>query len=259
VDAGTDSGTTNSCNPTVSSYQQARCNQTAVYNGNLYECISQAMNVNGETTGCGSTGVYCSTIAPDNLAWGTKAWQLVQSCSTSCTPTTCAAQGKNCGSISDACGGTLNCGTCSSGQTCSSSNVCQTSCTCSGLQCGSDGCGGSCGTCPSGDTCNASGQCVCAPSCNGRQCGTDGCGGSCGNCTSDQTCDDDAGTCQTSVLQCGFIAPWDPNKPWYDYKVGDENVGSNNHVYSCKNVAYCIYDPTNYYGYTYGWTDLGPC
>src|SRR5262249_35091941 len=68
ADAGTDSGN-NSCNPSVSSYQQARCNQTAVYNGNLYKCISQAVNVNGETTGCGTTGVYCSTIAPDNAAW----------------------------------------------------------------------------------------------------------------------------------------------------------------------------------------------
>jgi lysozyme len=31
---------------------------------------------------------------------------------------------------------------------------------CSGLSCGSDGCGGSCGTCPSGQTCNTSGQCT---------------------------------------------------------------------------------------------------
>ncbi|WP_257462748.1 Ig-like domain-containing protein [Archangium lipolyticum] len=41
-----------------------------------------------------------------------------------CTPTTCAAQGKNCGTLSDGCGGTLNCGTCSSGQACSPLNVC---------------------------------------------------------------------------------------------------------------------------------------
>jgi hypothetical protein len=31
-----------------------------------------------------------------------------------CTPTTCAAAGKNCGTIPDGCGGTLNCGSCSS-------------------------------------------------------------------------------------------------------------------------------------------------
>jgi YVTN family beta-propeller protein len=33
---------------------------------------------------------------------------------TVCTPTTCAAQGKNCGTMSDGCGGTLDCGTCPS-------------------------------------------------------------------------------------------------------------------------------------------------
>jgi hypothetical protein len=47
--------------------------------------------------------------------------------SSSCTPTTCAAQGKNCGSISDGCGGTLSCGTCTSPQTCGgggTANVC---------------------------------------------------------------------------------------------------------------------------------------
>ena len=79
----------------------------------------------------------------------------------SCTPTTCSAQGKNCGSISDGCGGTLGCGTCGSGQTCSN-NVCTAACTpktCSGLgfNCGSasDGCGGTinCGACGTGQTC----------------------------------------------------------------------------------------------------------
>jgi N-acetylneuraminic acid mutarotase len=41
-----------------------------------------------------------------------------------CTPTTCAAQGKNCGTLSDGCGGTLTCGSCPSGQLCSAGNVC---------------------------------------------------------------------------------------------------------------------------------------
>jgi predicted secreted protein len=40
-------------------------------------------------------------------------------------------------------------------------NVCTPSC--SGKQCGSDGCGGSCGTCGAGTTCNASNQCVVTP------------------------------------------------------------------------------------------------
>ena len=38
-----------------------------------------------------------------------------------CTPTTCAAQGKNCGTVSDGCGGSLNCGdTCDNHETCQS-------------------------------------------------------------------------------------------------------------------------------------------
>ncbi len=36
-----------------------------------------------------------------------------------CVPYTCAGLGYNCGSWSDGCGGTLNCGTCASGYTCS--------------------------------------------------------------------------------------------------------------------------------------------
>jgi hypothetical protein len=41
-----------------------------------------------------------------------------------CKPTTCAGQGKNCGSIPDGCGGTLHCGTCANGQPCPMTNVC---------------------------------------------------------------------------------------------------------------------------------------
>ena len=44
-----------------------------------------------------------------------------------CTPTTCASLGRNCGFWSDNCGGTLNCGTCVAGQTCSN-GVCVSLC-----------------------------------------------------------------------------------------------------------------------------------
>src|SRR2546428_3848032 len=40
-----------------------------------------------------------------------------------CTPTTCAAQGKNCGTIADGCGGTLTCGVCTAPQTCGGGGV----------------------------------------------------------------------------------------------------------------------------------------
>src|SRR5207302_949588 len=43
---------------------------------------------------------------------------LTVTAASGCTPTTCSAQGKNCGSLSDGCGGTLSCGSCSSPQTC---------------------------------------------------------------------------------------------------------------------------------------------
>jgi hypothetical protein len=89
-----------------------------------------------------------------------------------CTPTTCAAQGKNCGTIPDGCGGTLSCGSCAAPQSCGGSgvaNVCggctpTVSCASAGYHCGplADGCGNTlnCGTCDSGMTCN-SGICGC--------------------------------------------------------------------------------------------------
>ncbi len=40
-----------------------------------------------------------------------------------CTPTTCSAQNKNCGTILDGCGNSLNCGSCNSGYSCNN-NVC---------------------------------------------------------------------------------------------------------------------------------------
>ncbi len=40
-----------------------------------------------------------------------------------CTPKTCAQVGANCGSVSDGCGGTLSCGTCTAPQTCGGNNV----------------------------------------------------------------------------------------------------------------------------------------
>src|SRR2546428_1548200 len=105
---------------------------------------------------------------------------------------TCASPGFSCGSVPDGCGGTLNCGTCPSGQVCNIYNQCGVPCTPStcaqvGANCGEtgDGCGGiiDCGTCPAGQTCNSI---ICVPSCTpatcqslGYNCGTasDGCGG----------------------------------------------------------------------------------
>ena len=89
-----------------------------------------------------------------------------------CTATTCTALGHTCGSYSDNCGGTLNCGTCATGQSCvngacAATPTCTaTTCTALGHTCGSygDNCGGTlnCGTCATGQTCT-NGACVVAP------------------------------------------------------------------------------------------------
>lgn len=88
-----------------------------------------------------------------------------------CTPTTCAEKGADCGSIPDGCGGSLNCGSCASPSTCGGGgtpNVCGTSNTCVPKTCASlekncgsvsDGCGGTlnCGSCTSPATCGGGG------------------------------------------------------------------------------------------------------
>jgi hypothetical protein len=121
----------------------------------------------------------------------------LQDCTT-CTPTTCAAQSKNCGRIRDGCGGTLDCGSCPSGQNCSWANQCCQPKTCAsmGYVCGTyfDDCAGAyfyCGTCPvAGQICNGT-YCGCPTGqkqCNGKCISTDSaccpsgqkdCGGQC--------------------------------------------------------------------------------
>ncbi len=130
-----------------------------------------------------------------------------------CTATTCALQGKNCGQIGDGCGAILTCGTCLAPESCGgggTANVCGSSC--DRLSCGeqsancgtvADGCGGtqSCGTCVAPASCGAGGQSsICGtPTCTvkdcaalGANCGTvgNGCGGTidCGTCSGTQTC-----------------------------------------------------------------------
>lgn len=56
---------------------------------------------------------------------GSTLYSSLSSCSSNiCTPTTCAQLGKQCGSASDGCGGTLNCGTCDAGYQCNSVGYC---------------------------------------------------------------------------------------------------------------------------------------
>jgi formylglycine-generating enzyme len=66
-----------------------------------------------------------------------------------CEPTTCAAQKKNCGTISDSCGGLLPCGSCQSPQVCGGggiANVCAAQQTPPSCQGGGQGAGHTCGS-----------------------------------------------------------------------------------------------------------------
>jgi hypothetical protein len=130
-----------------------------------------------------------------------------------CTPQTCTQQGILCGPAGDGCGGTLECGTCASGETCGGGGVpnqcgapscTPKTCASQGFTCGaqSDGCGdvlqcGSCtkGTCGGGGTPGVCGTGTCTPqtcASQGFTCGAqgDGCGDiiQCGTCASGQSC-----------------------------------------------------------------------
>jgi hypothetical protein len=99
------------------------------------------------------------------------AWEsLTQGIVPTCTPLTSCPAPLNCGTISDGCGGTLNCGTCSGTNTCGGTgqtNVCGTPNTCTPATCGSnncgampDGCGGTvtCPACTSSQVCATQGS-----------------------------------------------------------------------------------------------------
>jgi hypothetical protein len=73
-------GGSGTCSPTITNMSLAKCNDTFVFTDNkLYKCISQDVGVNGSTA-CGTSGVRCSQIAPNDPAWGTTAWPFIQTC-----------------------------------------------------------------------------------------------------------------------------------------------------------------------------------
>ena len=125
-----------------------------------------------------------------------------------CTPTTCAAEGKTCGSIADGCGTTLDCGACTGTETCGgggTANVCGCTRQCSGNICGAnDACGGICqtGTCDGGKTCQG-GTCACPTTActGGKQRDPLTCQCVCPNGTTDCS-----GTCYANGALCGGCA-----------------------------------------------------
>ena len=143
-----------------------------------------------DTTARGARGtpcLDCATIGTGQTCGGGPGGGTPGVCG--CTPTTCLAQGKDCGTAPDGCGEELNCGACPlAGQPCVA-NVCG-ACVedCAGKACGADhACGGTCahGSCPAGQTCGGGGT----PNV-------------CGNCTIDDDCDDGI-TCTVDVCVAG--------------------------------------------------------
>jgi hypothetical protein len=141
-----------------------------------------------------------------------------------------------CGKMPNGCGGTLDCGSCPSGQICGLDNLCApatcqtSSCQAQGATCGTvaDGCGGTltCPMCSAGQQCGLYTPNQCAPTCTPTsmasactgKCGyvSDGCGGThaCGGCSGNQVCINN--TCQTGTctpitqcpqgLNCGVVS-----------------------------------------------------
>src|SRR5690348_7724671 len=90
--------------------------------------------------------------------------------SAACSPYRCDTLGVNCGQLENGCGGTLDCGTCPSGEVCGGDgtpNVCghgacaPLTCAEAKSECGtlSDGCGAllDCGVCPDHQVCGGDG------------------------------------------------------------------------------------------------------
>ncbi len=91
-----------------------------------------------------------------------------------CTPTTCAAEGIECGPAGDGCGNLLQCGPCPTGEYCGGggpgkcgmmNNCMPSTCAAQKIQCGQagDGCGNvlDCGNCPTGQVCGLGGPGQC--------------------------------------------------------------------------------------------------
>jgi hypothetical protein len=127
-----------------------------------------------------------------------------------CAPSTCEGLEATCGTLSDGCGGTIECGECESPEWCGGGGV-DNQCGCTpatceilGFNCGivDDGCGGvlDCGTCSGDQSCGGDpyrspNVCGCTPvdRCPVDGCGyaPDGCGSYvfCGSCESGGFCD----------------------------------------------------------------------
>ncbi len=195
-----------------------------------------------------------------------------------CVPATCSSLGAECGQVSDGCGNTLNCGTCTGGKNCISNICVAQSCTqtanCGtlGYTCGTytDNCGNTqvCGVCPTNYTCNNhacvySGSQTCSQQSDaslcaayGATCGSisasDNCGNyrtvnSCGSCGAGQicanhTCGAVSQTC-TPKNNAALCAGWICGSKTVDNGCGAQvsiTCGACGTGYSCSATGSCV-------------------
>lgn len=161
----------------VTGCASGRCNDDGT-------CVACEPQCSGKECGDDGCGGFCGSC----LASGKPV----------CTDGRCAAcvpqcDGRTCGA--DGCGGT--CGSCRVGETCADGTCSppHPTASCAG-HCGEVtesgcSCGGDCAA--RGNCCVDYVLCGCQPTCTGKQCGDDGCGGICGFCASTDRCA--AGTC----------------------------------------------------------------
>jgi len=138
--------------------------------------------------------------------------------------------GKECGE--DGCGGW--CGFCPEGYDCDD-GVCVCIPDCSGKECGPDGCGNLCGKCPPAFECMPWGKCECTPDCVAKECGDDGCGGTCGFCEPDDEFCTENGSCISIICQPGAME-CDGNMLLVCSEVGMEWIS----LGLCEEGTYCL-------------------
>src|SRR5262249_32149793 len=93
------------------------------------ECTQQRKNCGTITNACTGAAVTCGNCAVGEVC--------VDNICKSCIPKSCSEQGLQCGSGSDGCGGTLSCGMCPNTQVCYNKQCCTpTTCEAQGKNCG---------------------------------------------------------------------------------------------------------------------------
>jgi len=170
-------------------------------------------------------------------------------CISTCTPKTCTQLGYTCGTAADGCGGTLNCGSCPSGQTCLNNKctTCTNACTSGTSQCNGTTGYQTCGD-TNGDGCTEWGAVI---ACGANQTCKDGhCSVSCVS-HAEQKCDignlywyDSCGNKEELAQDCGT------DEFTVNYRCSNDKVQQYKLLYGCENNA-CTASDT--------WVDIEDC